>query len=74
MKTVKMLNHQKLRLRLPAWVVAVAFAMALAGCKHQTQSVQEPAAPGGGIHPYGGALEADDGQWVRATKDYANTR
>ena len=26
------------------------------------------------MHHYGGAMEKDDYQWVRATKDYANTR
>ncbi|HSU20158.1 MAG TPA: PQQ-dependent dehydrogenase, methanol/ethanol family [Acidobacteriaceae bacterium] len=26
------------------------------------------------MRPYTGTLEPDDGQWVRATKDYANTR
>ena len=26
------------------------------------------------MRPYSAQLEADDGQWVRATKDYANTR
>lgn len=26
------------------------------------------------MRPYSGAMEPDDGQWVRATKDYANTR
>jgi glucose dehydrogenase len=36
--------------------------------------VQAPAPTGGGIHPYASQLEPDDGQWVRATKDYANTR
>jgi len=44
------------------------------GCKKPAQSVQAPTSSGGGIHPYTGTLESDDGQWVRATKDYANTR
>jgi PQQ-dependent dehydrogenase (methanol/ethanol family) len=48
--------------------------MTAMGCKHQTQQVQAPVSTGGEIHPYGGALEPDDGQWTRATKDYANTR
>jgi lanthanide-dependent methanol dehydrogenase len=47
----------------------------IGGCrKDQTQQVQPPASGGGQMHPYTGTLEADDGQWVRATKDYANTR
>ena len=39
-----------------------------------TQTVQSPASVGGELRSYSGSLEADDGQWVRATKDYANTR
>ena len=33
-----------------------------------------PAAMGGSMRAYGGQMEADDGQWVRATKDYSNRR
>src|SRR5581483_10486506 len=29
---------------------------------------------GGSIRQYDGQLEKDDGQWIRATKDFANTR
>ena len=36
--------------------------------------MQPPAGDGGQLRPYAGQLETDDGQWVRATKDYANTR
>jgi lanthanide-dependent methanol dehydrogenase len=74
MKIVKMLNRQRFRSSSPCWVMAVVFAIAIAGCKHQTQTVQGPARAGGEVHPYERALEPDDGQWVRATKDYANTR
>ncbi|MBS1815922.1 MAG: PQQ-dependent dehydrogenase, methanol/ethanol family [Acidobacteria bacterium] len=43
------------------------------GCKrgHRTQ---EPASAGGQIRAYTGQMESDDGHWLRATKDYANTR
>src|SRR4051812_45379943 len=50
------------------------FAFGITGCKKQTQSVVSPESAGGTIRPYDGAMEADDGQWVRSTKDYANTR
>ena len=50
------------------------FALLSGGCRKATQQVQQPASSGGGLHPYSGTLEPDDGQWVRATKDYANTR
>ncbi|HKO17653.1 MAG TPA: PQQ-dependent dehydrogenase, methanol/ethanol family [Acidobacteriaceae bacterium] len=47
----------------------------LAGCHKQTQQVVSPQAAGSGeMRPYSGTLEPDDGQWLRATKDYANTR
>jgi lanthanide-dependent methanol dehydrogenase len=55
-------------------VTAAVLAIAVGGCWKHTQQVQQPASTGGGLHPYSGALEADDGQWIRATKDYANTR
>ena len=48
--------------------------MGAAGCRKQTQQVTSPYESGGSMRPYTGTLEADDGQWVRATKDYANTR
>jgi glucose dehydrogenase len=44
------------------------------GCEKKTQTVQQPAAQGGRLQPYTGTMEPDDGQWLRATKDYANTR
>lgn len=46
----------------------------LASCGRKTQQVISPQEAGGSIHPYEGKLEPDDGQWLRATKDYANTR
>jgi glucose dehydrogenase len=55
-------------------VTAAVLSIAVGGCWKHTQQVQQLARTGGGSHPYSGALEADDGQWVRATKDYANTR
>jgi len=50
-------------------------AFCLTGCKKSaTQQVIAPLATGGSMHPYSGNMENDDYQWVRATKDYANTR
>ena len=49
-------------------------ALLVTGCKKNRQEVQAPAGMGGQMRSYAGRMEADDGQWVRATKDYANTR
>lgn len=46
----------------------------LGGCRKAMQNVLNPATTGGSIRPYSGSMEPDDGQWTRATKDYANTR
>ena len=54
-------------------VLAGAFLASTSGCK-KTQEIQQPVGLGGTMHPYTGAMEPDDGQWTRATKDYANTR
>lgn len=66
------------RLRGPrSWFLVAGMALLLSsatGCRKKTQTVQQPAEAAGGIHPYTGSMEADDGQWLRATKDYANTR
>ncbi len=59
---------------LRVFLLSAALLLGAGGCRKQTQQVQPPAPTGGGMHPYAGQLEADDGQWVRATKDYANTR
>jgi PQQ-dependent dehydrogenase (methanol/ethanol family) len=59
---------------LRIFVLSTAIVLLAGGCRKQTQQVQAPAPLGGAIHPYGGQLAPDDGQWVRATKDYANTR
>jgi lanthanide-dependent methanol dehydrogenase len=54
---------------------ALVLTMMLCGCRRNaTQEVVAPAPNGGSMHPYSGAMEKDDYQWVRATKDYANTR
>ena len=50
------------------------FSLFVSGCTKHTQQVQAPAGAGGHLRPYTGTMEPDDGQWVRATKDYANTR
>ena len=50
------------------------FAPLLVSCRKATQAVQPPAGNGGESRPYAAQLEPDDGQWVRATKDHANTR
>jgi PQQ-dependent dehydrogenase (methanol/ethanol family) len=59
---------------LRKFVLCTSVVLLAGGCRKQTQQVQAPAPLGGGIHPYGSQLAPDDGQWVRATKDYANTR
>jgi PQQ-dependent dehydrogenase (methanol/ethanol family) len=53
---------------------AVAISFFTAGCQKKTDTVQHPAHSGGQLHAYTGTLTPDDGQWVRATKDYGNTR
>ncbi len=71
---VSMTLTTNLRGRLSFWLAILSFALCLVSCKKVTQVVQPPASNGGQMRPYGSQLEADDGQWVRATKDYANTR
>ncbi len=44
-----------------------------AGCRQTHPGLPTPQ-PGGSLQRYDGPLEQDDGQWLRATKDYANTR
>ncbi len=62
------------RTTLSFLVLGPLSAIFVSGCRKQTQQVQAPASSGGSIHPYAGAMEPDDGQWVRATKDYGNRR
>src|ERR1700710_2728962 len=57
-----------------AALITAVLSVAVTGCWKHTQQVQQPANTGGGVHPYAGSVEPDDGQWIRATKDYANTR
>jgi lanthanide-dependent methanol dehydrogenase len=45
----------------------------ITGCRKAHPGLA-PEQAGGTIRPYDGHLAPDDGQWVRATKDYANTR
>lgn len=73
MTSAKVLDRRRFELQFSLLIAALVFA-STAGCGHQTQQANTPASSGGGMHPYAGALESDDGQWVRATKDYANTR
>jgi PQQ-dependent dehydrogenase (methanol/ethanol family) len=56
-------------------VLGPAMLLPVTACRKQTQQVISPE-PGasGQMRQYSGTLEPDDGQWVRATKDYANTR
>jgi hypothetical protein len=56
------------------WTAIVLFAPLFVGCSKAVQTVQMPESVGGQLRQYTGTLEADDGQWVRATKDYADTR
>ncbi len=46
----------------------------LTGCHNFGPSQNPEPAQKGDLHAYSGQLEKDDGQWVRASKDYANTR
>ena len=61
------------RVRFLSTVAAVMAVFVLAGCR-QTHPGLAIAQPGGSLRQYDGQLEKDDGQWLRATKDYANTR
>src|ERR1700712_4121709 len=60
--------------RSRCWLAILLIAPLLVSCRKATQTVQAPAGGGGQMRPYAGQMEPDDGQWVRATKDYANTR
>ena len=63
------------KLRWTAVLAGAGSLLMLAGCHKQTQQVISPQPAGAGeMRPYSGTLEPDDGQWLRATKDYANTR
>jgi lanthanide-dependent methanol dehydrogenase len=53
---------------------AAAISFLTVGCQKKSETVQRPALSGGQASQYTGTLAADDGQWVRATKDYGNTR
>ena len=55
------------------WLLAFGPLLILSGCSrgHSYQTGQNS---GGTLRPYDGAMEKDDGQWLRATKDFANTR
>src|SRR5947209_6128724 len=67
----------QLKLAYPALLLcgALLAVPVLSGCKRNaTQEVVAPVSTGGSMHPYTGQLEKDDFQWVRATKDYSNTR
>jgi PQQ-dependent dehydrogenase (methanol/ethanol family) len=57
-----------------ALLLLCCIACCVAGCKKNTQTVINPASSAGLIRPYSGPSESDDGQWVRATKDYSNHR
>jgi PQQ-dependent dehydrogenase (methanol/ethanol family) len=68
-----MLSHA-IHSRFGISLAMLLFAPLLVSCRKETQAVTAPTGKGGQLRPYGGSLEPDDGQWVRATKDYANTR
>jgi len=57
-----------------ALIAGIGLAILPLGCHKQLQNLESPAGMGGQMQPYTGQMEKDDGQWVRATKDYANTR
>ena len=65
---------EKLRSCLVVFSIALILFDVLTGCEKAKQQVEGPQTAQGEMRPYGGALEPDDGQWVRATKDDANTR
>lgn len=54
--------------RLHCWLTMLLFTPLLVSCRKVTQTVQLPAGGGGQFRTYAAQLEADDGQWVRATK------
>lgn len=60
------------RLITPLAMATLLLAI-LFGC-HSKKPTNEPGQTGGALHTYLGKMETDDGQWVRATKDFANTR
>ncbi|KAA6458583.1 PQQ-dependent dehydrogenase, methanol/ethanol family [Acidobacteria bacterium AB60] len=74
MITCVALGLRRLSLFFFVSLASAGLGVCLGGCKQQASAVTVPASAGGQIRPYQGALEPDDGQWVRATKDYANTR
>ncbi len=51
-----------------------AVVLATLGCHPPAQPVVNNTGTGGQVRAYAGPMEPDDGQWTRATKDYANTR
>jgi PQQ-dependent dehydrogenase (methanol/ethanol family) len=56
------------------WTIVLGLmVLCVSGCR-QTHPGESPAQRGGALRSYDGQLEQDDGQWLRATKDYANTR
>lgn len=59
--------------RLITPLTATALLLALFAC-HKGKPELSPGESGGAFHQYAGTLEPDDGQWTRATKDFANTR
>src|SRR5690242_4662175 len=67
-------RHLGSRYAIAAGTALSIILLAAAGCRKQTQQVISPYESGGSMRQYAGTLEPDDGQWVRATKDYANTR
>jgi glucose dehydrogenase len=55
------------------FLLMVFLIMGTVGCR-SNQAGSSAQAAGGRVQSYTGQLEPDDGQWVRATKDFANTR
>src|SRR3569833_416911 len=74
MASQKMSFRVKYMKILPAVIVGLGLVFIPVGCHKQLQNVESPAGTGGQMHPYTGETEKDDGQWARATNDYANTR
>jgi glucose dehydrogenase len=60
------------KLQVVQWLLVLS-PLLLSGCS-RGHSYQTPQNVGGTLRQYDGTMEKDDGQWLRATKDFANTR
>jgi glucose dehydrogenase len=70
LRLARMMTRSKLQ--IVQWLLALS-PLLLSGCS-RGHSYQTPQNSGGMLRQYDGTMEKDDGQWLRATKDFANTR